>query len=328
MAIWKYLTRRLVFVSCALLLSSVGANMMALALFLLVRPFSRSLYRRLVAQYVACMWIDAMSLLLPGANIQITADSDMPDGAHGRFAFIYTCGSGVHVATRKANYHAPRSLTNDVGSRPPTPPLTNAGITTGIVVANHQYEGDWWLMLMVARFLGLQGNVKIIVREGLRHIPLLGWLLQLVEYPFISSSWSHSRTALLQLLRSFAADNFPVLLFQFPEGDRIDARVRQQSITFAQKERRPQLLHVLLPRTTGFNSCIEGLRTSHPVVYDMTIAFPGYSGQAPSAVESGLLDAFLRFCNGEGPRDVHVRLKRYQLVRACVCLCARWEMPA
>ena len=266
MAVWKYLTRRLIFVSIALVLSSIGANMMALALFLLVRPFSRSLYRRLVSQYVACMWIDALSLLLPGANIYITGDSDMPDG-----------------------------------------------ITAGIVVANHQYEGDWWFMLMVARFLGLHGNVKIIVREGLKRIPLLGWLLTLVEYPFISSSWSHSRTNLFQLLRSFTADNFPVLLFQFPEGDRIDAKVRQQSLTFAQKERRPQLLHVLLPRTTGFNSCIEALRTSHPFVYDMTIAFPGYSGQAPSAVDSSLLDTFLRFCNGEGPRDVHVRLKRYPL---------------
>lgn len=27
------------------------------------------------------MWIDALALLLPGANIQITADSVMPDGA-------------------------------------------------------------------------------------------------------------------------------------------------------------------------------------------------------------------------------------------------------
>lgn len=45
----------------------------------------------------------------------------------------------------------------------------------------------------------------------------------------------------------------------------------------------------------------------------MTIAFPGYSGQAPSSVDSSLY-TFLRFCNGEGPREVHIRLKRYQLV--------------
>lgn len=80
-ALKYFLNRRFLLVAAALLASCVGANMMALALFLLVRPFSRSLYRRLVAQYVACMWIDALSLLLPGANIQITADSDMPDGA-------------------------------------------------------------------------------------------------------------------------------------------------------------------------------------------------------------------------------------------------------
>mgnify|MGYP002634677612 CR=1 FL=1 len=90
-------------------------------------------------------------------------------------------------------------------SLPPSFLGTNVpdGITAGIVVANHQYEGDWWFMLMVARFLGLHGNVKIIVREGLKRIPLLGWLVRLVEYPFISSSWSHSRTNLFGLLRSF-----------------------------------------------------------------------------------------------------------------------------
>ncbi|KAM3570795.1 hypothetical protein VYU27_007133, partial [Nannochloropsis oceanica] len=322
------MTLRLLFVSVCLVTSSIGANMMALALFLVIRPFSRSLYRRLVSQCVACMWIDALSLLLPGTNIHIAADSDMPDG-----------------------------------------------ITAGIVVANHQYEGDWWFMLMVARFLGLHGNVKIIVREGLKKIPLLGWLVRLVEYPFISSSWSLSRTNLFGLLRSFNADDFPVLLFQFPEGDRIDAKVRQQSLAFAAKEQRPHLLHVLLPRTTGFNTCIEALRTSHPPVYDMTIAIPGTTGQpsssssssSPSAAaaaaspsagaaaaaaaasntstnpssnppsssstdtspaaaaaaaadaaaaeshDASLFHTFLRFCNGEGPRDVHIRLKRYSL---------------
>lgn len=115
-------------------------------------------------------------------------------------------------------------------------------------------------MLMVARYLGLHGNVKIIVREELKSVPLLGWILQLVEYPSITESWSRCRTDLLSLLRSFTADAFPVLLFQFPEGDRIDSNIRQQSMSFAQKERRPQLLHVLLPRTTGFNTCIEALR--------------------------------------------------------------------
>jgi hypothetical protein len=77
----SHLSGRLIVVAVALVLSSVGANMISLGLFVVVRPWSRSLYRRLVANYVACTWIDAMSLLLPGANICITGDSDLPDGA-------------------------------------------------------------------------------------------------------------------------------------------------------------------------------------------------------------------------------------------------------
>lgn len=51
MAVLKYLlNRRFLLVASALCASCIGANMVALALFLLVRPFSRSLYRRLVSQ--------------------------------------------------------------------------------------------------------------------------------------------------------------------------------------------------------------------------------------------------------------------------------------
>jgi len=50
------------------------------------------------------------------------------------------------------------------------------GISTGIVVANHQYEADWWFMMLMARFLGLHGHLRIIVPESLRHVPILGWV--------------------------------------------------------------------------------------------------------------------------------------------------------
>ncbi|EWM25942.1 1-acyl-sn-glycerol-3-phosphate acyltransferase [Nannochloropsis gaditana] len=36
-------------------------------------------------------------------------------------------------------------------------------------------------------------------------------------------------------------------------------------------------------------------------------------GARPEGEHAGLLHTFLRFCNGQGPRDVHIRLKRYPL---------------
>jgi hypothetical protein len=44
-----------------------------------------------------------------------------------------------------------------------------------------------------------------------------------------------------------------------------------RSNEFAQKESRPQLKHLLLPRTRGFNASLECLRASSPVVYDVTM---------------------------------------------------------
>lgn len=49
------------------------------------------------------------------------------------------------------------------------------------------------------------------------------------------------------------------------------------------------------------------------MVYDMTICLPGSTGVIPSSVKGGL-DTFLRFFKGHGPREVHIRLKRYQMV--------------
>jgi hypothetical protein len=47
--------------------------------------------------------------------------------------------------------------------------------------------------------------------------------------------------------------------------------LQAKSNEFAKREGRPQLQHLLLPRTTGFNASLESLRASSPVVYDVTI---------------------------------------------------------
>lgn len=78
----RVLSLRCVASVLAMILAAVGANLVGIGLFLVVRPFSRAIYRRLAAQYVATMWIDAMSLLLPSTTICISGDSDMPDGKH------------------------------------------------------------------------------------------------------------------------------------------------------------------------------------------------------------------------------------------------------
>jgi hypothetical protein len=83
-----------------------------------------------------------------------------------------------------------------------------------------------------------------------------------------------------------------------------------KSNEFAKREGRPQLKHLLLPRTTGINASLESLRESSPVVYDLTIAYRGYDGSTRSVAEVSLatLWSILR-----KPLEFHIRIKRYTM---------------
>jgi hypothetical protein len=124
-------------------------------------------------------------------------------------------------------------------------------------------------------------------------IALMGHLLHtLLEFPLLSSEnnkdYITDRDSLFQLLRSFASSGatVPVHLLLFPEGWSLqcnmnngsvgsarEARKRAlaKSVAFAKRENRPQLKHLLLPKTTGFSASLESLRESNPVVYDITM---------------------------------------------------------
>jgi len=128
-------------------------------------------------------------------------------------------------------------------------------------------------------------------------LSLLAKLLhQLLEFPIITGEDdANSRDQLQTLLRSFARDGNDapaVHLLLFPEawsghyssissssssagvggGHPVDRRsVLAKSNEFARREGRPQLRHLLLPKSRGFNSSLECLRDSNPVVYDVTM---------------------------------------------------------
>ncbi|CAN0593185.1 unnamed protein product, partial [Laminaria digitata] len=40
-------------------------------------------------------------------------------------------------------------------------------------------------------------------------------------------------------------------------------------------------MRLLLPHTTALSACLDGLRPAKPVIYDVTLAASGYSGEIP-----------------------------------------------
>ncbi len=166
-------------------------------------------------------------------------------------------------------------------------------------------------------------RTTFLPKDEEKHNPSLAitFLNKFLDFPLLSSentqTYVQDRCELFSLLRDFASASatVPTHLLLFPEGwpegqDR--KSMIKKSVEFAKREGRPQLKHLLLPRTTGFYASLDSLREASPVVYDVTMAYRGYNGQTPFTRNSWF-DTLLQLIRGETPNEIHLRIKRFSM---------------
>lgn len=272
-----------------------GLSTILVTLYVTVRPFSLQAYRRIAAGFGAAAFIDAIALLLPNTKIYLTGDSDIPspvgtsllvsnhlmDGDWWAILLLGRCvglRGSIKVFLRNEYLH----INMQNGEVSPSPSAasgrTNGSIGTISVNASPspapRVENGW----------SQPPPVTDPDHPYPQDISLLAKLVHLfLEFPLINGEdYISNRNQLFQLLRSFAENNgasAPVHLLLFPEGwsqhNGEDRRsILAKSNEFARREGRPQLKHLLLPRSRGFNASLECLRESSPVVYDVTLVSP------------------------------------------------------
>jgi hypothetical protein len=311
------------------LVSAFGMATILVCLYLVVRPFSVPMARRLSAQMGASSWLDALALILPNIKIKLTGDSDVPSPVgtsilvsnhmmHGDWFAILMLGRCVGLrGTIKVflrneilnlnKQNSERSLTR-TSSTPSIPARsTSNGATNG---SPQRTNGTNGASLHSSRH---PASVDLSLAAQFLHTFL--------EFPLLNGEdYISDRESLFQLLRSFSDKNgatAPVHLLLFPEGwslYNVEDRkaVLARSNEFAKREGRPQLKHLLLPRTTGFNASLDSLRESSPVVYDVTIARRGYSGSLPPKSTLSILSLW-KLLRRKYPEEVHIRIKRYSM---------------
>eukprot|EP00957_Ditylum_brightwellii_P003345 253203-Ditylum_brightwellii.AAC.1 len=147
------------------------------------------------------------------------------------------------------------------------------------------------------------------------------------------------------LLRDFASSSAtaPVHLLLFPEGWSLEGystcccnnhtenpnseiqsladrrSVMAKSVEFAKREGRPQLRHLLLPRTKGFNATLQSLRESSPVVYDMTMVREIFT------ILTGIILIHASFCSWASyTENKHQWSSSFILCFDVTSLCAPW----
>lgn len=349
-------------------------------LYVVVRPFSVSTYRRVANQLAASSFLDAIALLLPNMRLYLTGDSDVPSpvgtsilvcnhlmdgdwwpllmlgrcvglrgsvkvflrneilnlsvnhsnngGADGSSGSSNSGSNGPGHPTQRESQQSRRSGAQ--GKQIMTPNLLKQA--TAAIHNNNGYGSSGSEHNKNDNKNSQVANPSPTTSHGstnngfaTRHttssdLKILAKLLHaFMEFPLLNGEdYISDREHLFQLLRSFAENTAaPVHLLFFPEGwslhngaDR--KNVLAMSNAFAKREGRPQLKHLLLPKTTGFNASLESLRESSPVVYDVTMAFTGYDGSLPPKFDLSFFSLW-NLMRHSFPTEIHIRIKRYSM---------------
>ncbi len=142
-----------------------------------------------------------------------------------------------------------------------------------LLVANHQQMPDIVAVMMLAARHGRLGDLRWFVKEQLRWVPGIGWGMWLLGCVFVARRWTRDRRTVARAFATLLRERFPVWLVTFPEGTRITPAKLAASRAWAAERGRPELRHLLQPRTKGFTAAVTGLGGYLDAVYDLTIGY-------------------------------------------------------
>jgi len=153
-----------------------------------------------------------------------------------------------------------------------------------IVISNHATDVDWAYLWMLAQTCKTprSGHVKVMLKEGVKHIPLYGFLLDNLEFLWMKRNWETDRMAIHQRIQKLASDDQHLWIVMFPEGMTINTKSLSKAREFAKQEKRPLLDLVLLPREKGLSAILEATKDLNPEIIDVTMAFESFSGEVPT----------------------------------------------
>lgn len=131
----------------------------------------------------------------------------------------------------------------------------------------------------------MHGHIFIILKESLKHVPILGWGMRFYGFVFMSRKWETDKPRIAHRLNKLkerhagplsGTEGFdPMWLLIFPEGTNASANTRQRSKAWADKIGVADMEHVLLPRSTGSFFALNELKGTVEYVYDCTMAYEG-----------------------------------------------------
>uniref|UniRef100_A0A7N2M479 1-acylglycerol-3-phosphate O-acyltransferase n=1 Tax=Quercus lobata TaxID=97700 RepID=A0A7N2M479_QUELO len=144
------------------------------------------------------------------------------------------------------------------------------------------------------------GKHSSSVGNLLSETAVIGWSMWFSEYLFLERSWAKDESTLKSGLQRLEDYPQPFWLALFVEGTRFTQAKLLAAQEYAASAGLPVPRNVLIPRTKGFVSAVSQMRSFVPAIYDITVAIPK-SSPAPT---------MLRLFKGQ-PSVMHVHIKRH-----------------
>ncbi|KAB0791403.1 hypothetical protein PPYR_03203 [Photinus pyralis] len=179
---------------------------------------------------------------------------------------------------------------------------------TSLLIMNHRTRTDW-NFLWPAVFHSTHGfsrykyPTKFVLKDIIRHIPGIGWVMQLACFLYIKRSWSLDRAKIDEYINYFCEICYKYTLLIFPEGTDFTETTKENSNRYAKKHDLQRYEYVLHPRTTGFVYLAEKLLENNALdaLYDLTLVYPDTVPQTER----------IMFNDGKFPQQVKIHFTRY-----------------
>jgi lysocardiolipin and lysophospholipid acyltransferase len=141
--------------------------------------------------------------------------------------------------------------------------------------------------------------------------------MQFYSFVFMSRKWNVDKPRMTHRLQKLKKTHKspdgkeqldPMWLLIFPEGTNLSDNQRNKSKAWAEKSGIQDVRHLLLPRSTGLQFCLQELHETVDYIYDCTIAYEGIGRDEYAQDVFTLRDLYLQ---GLGPKSINLHWRRF-----------------
>ena len=154
-----------------------------------------------------------------------------------------------------------------------------------VMITNHQLYSDWLYLWWIAYTNKMHGHVYFVLKQSLKKLPVAGPAMMMYDFIFLARNWAHDKMAIKKGMDRLKLRNGeppkredqpdPMWLMVYPEGTNLSANTRRKSAAWSAKSGIPDFEHLLLPRSTGLQYCLQELEGTVDWIYDVTVAYEG-----------------------------------------------------